>query len=87
MENVYDLLSENDLTTDLKILHNVCGMDTVKIILKNLSGLNFYVPGISHLDSLVIKYMKKYPERTIKQIAFELGVSEPYIKGLKKKTK
>ena len=87
MENVFDLLSENDLTADLKILYNVCGLETVKIMLKNLSGLNFYVPGISHLDTLVLKYMKKYPEKTFKQLAFELGVSEPYLKGLRKKLK
>ncbi len=87
MENVFDLLSENDLTADLKILYNVCGLETVKIMLKNLSGLNFYVPGISHLDTLVLKYMKKYPEKTIKQTAFDLGVSEPYLKSLRKKWK
>ncbi|MFH1050377.1 MAG: hypothetical protein V1779_05525 [bacterium] len=87
MENVYDLLSESDLTTDLQILSDVCGLETVKIILKNLAGLNFYVPGISHLDTLVMKYLRKYPEKTFKQIAFELGVSEPYLKSLKKKEK
>jgi len=85
MENVFDLLSESDLTPDLKILLNVCGIETVKTILKNLAGLSFYVPGISHLDTLVMKYISKYPEKTYKQIAFDLGVSEPYLKSLKKK--
>jgi len=87
MENVFDLLTESDLTPDLKILYNVCGLETVKKILQNLNGLNFYVPGISHLDTLVIKYMNNNPEKTIKQMALDLGVSEPYLKNLRKKLK
>ena len=62
-------------------------METVKTILKNISGLNIYIPGIAHLDTLVFKYIKKNPEKTIKQLARELGVSETYIKKIIKKYK
>ncbi|ROL61548.1 hypothetical protein D9V86_05190 [Bacteroidetes/Chlorobi group bacterium ChocPot_Mid] len=87
MENIFDLLTESDLTPDLKILLDVCGMETVKLILKNLNGLNIYVPGIAHLDTLVLKYIRKYSDKTTKQLAFELGVSETYLKKLEKKYK
>lgn len=87
MDNIFELLTENDLTPDLKILLDVCGMDTVKIILKKLNGLNLYIPGIAHLDTLVYKYIRKNPDKTTKQLAYELGVSETYLKKLQKKYK
>ncbi|MFC2132097.1 hypothetical protein ACFLSQ_11750 [Bacteroidota bacterium] len=85
MEKILNLITKSDLTPDLKMLNAVCGMDTVKLILKNLNGLNFYIPKLSHLDSLVIKYVRKYPKKKLKQIAREIGVSEPYLKNLVKK--
>jgi hypothetical protein len=84
MKNVFDLLAVTDLTPDLKMLNDVCGMETVKVLLQNFNGLGFYIPKISHLDSLVEKYMTHNPDKTLKQIASELGVSEPYLKNLLK---
>ena len=81
-KDVFDLISESDLTADLKLLSDVCGIETVKTLLRNLNGLSFYIPKISHLDTLVIKYYQLNKEKSYKIIAKELGVSEPYLKNL-----
>ena len=62
MENVFDLITENDMTPDLRLLNEVLGMEAVRTLLVKLNGINFYIPKISHLDSLVIKYIAKFPD-------------------------
>ena len=85
MQNLFDLLTESDLTTDLKMLMDVCGLEIVKKLLYNCNGTSFYIPKVSHLDSFVIKYLGEHKDKPIKKIAVELGVSEPFLKNLKKK--
>lgn len=82
MKDVFELITVSDLTPDLKLLNDVCGLETVKTLLRNLNGLSFYIPKISHLDTLVIKYYTQNNEKSYKLIAKELGVSEPYLKNL-----
>ena len=87
MEKVFDLLNEEDLTTDLKILNDVLGLDVVKELLSKLSGLSFYVPKITHMKTVVIRYVKENRDKPLKKVAFELGISEPHLKTLMKKYK
>ena len=84
MDEIYNLLSEEDLTPDLKMIADVCGTESVTKMIKNLSGLSFYIPKLSHFDSLVLKYAKSKPEKTMKQLATELNVSLPYIRKIMK---
>lgn len=87
MVEVYDLLKEDDLTTDLKILNDVLGIEIVKELLKKLSGLSFYVPKITHMETVVLRYAKEHKEKPIKKVAYDLGISEPHLKALIKKYK
>ncbi len=85
MNDIYDLLEEDDLTTDLQLLSDVCGIEIVKQIIKDLNGLNFYIPKITHLEPLVLRYAKLHRDKPLKVIAKELGISEPHLKNLLKK--
>jgi hypothetical protein len=85
MEDIFEMILESDLTPDLKLLNDVCGIETVKNLLRELSGINLYIPKLSHLNSVVRKYMKKHPEKSYKQIAKEIGVSETFLKNLLKR--
>jgi Mor family transcriptional regulator len=85
MKDVYELLTEEDLTSDLQLLQDICGIDTIKSLLRNFGGLSFYIPKITRLDSLVLKYIKTHSDRTYKQMAKELNVSEQYLKLLIKR--
>ena len=79
------IISKEDLTIDLKLVLDICGMETVIKMINNLGGLSIYIPKISHLDTLVKKYIKKNPEKTLKEIAKELKVSEPFLKNVTKR--
>lgn len=85
MEKALELMTSADLTPDLQLLADVLGMDTVKKILVNFSGINFYIPKISRLDSLVGKYMDINNTKSYNEIAKELNVSAQYLKNLVRK--
>lgn len=85
MKDVYELLTQEDLTSDLQLLQDICGIDTIKDLLRNFGGLSFYIPKITRLDSLVLKYIKGHSDKSIKQLAKELNVSEQYLKALIRK--
>ncbi len=80
MKNPYDLLDKEDLTPDLKMICDVCGLETVKAMLRHLSGLSFYIPKISRLDGFVKRFAKENESRTLKEIAKELNVTASYLK-------
>jgi hypothetical protein len=85
MKDVYELLTEEDLTSDLQLLQDICGIDTIRSLLRNFGGLSFYIPKITRLDSLVLKYVKAHSDETYKKIAKELNVSEQFLKLLIKR--
>jgi hypothetical protein len=83
-EDIFDLITEDDMTPDLKMLTGICGMNTMKEILRNFGGLNFYIPKLSRLDSLVLKYVKLNRKKENKQIARELNVTVQYLYNILK---
>jgi hypothetical protein len=85
MNNVFEQLTENDLTPDLQLLADTCGMQTVIKLLENFAGLNFYIPKISRLEPFVERYLKQNSQKSIKVLARELGVSEQYLKNMEKR--
>ena len=85
MKDIYDQLKEDDLTSDLQIVSDLCGMETVRLLMRNLKGISFYIPKITRLESFITRYIKENPDKTYKQIAFDLGVSEHYLRNIRKK--
>lgn len=82
MKDVFDCVEAEDLTPDLEMVANVCGIEFVRNLLRNLSGLSFYVPKLSRLESFIGKYMRNNKEKNLKQVAKELLVSEQFLKKL-----
>lgn len=83
--DIYKKIDESDLTPDLKLLAKVCGMDTTRQILKNFGGLTFYIPKLTRLDSFIYRYMQENHDRSLKELARELNVTEQYLKTLTKR--
>lgn len=79
---IYDLIKDDELTEDLALIRNACGMDTVRILLKNLNGLSFYIPKITRLDNFISRYLDENKSKNPKQLARELNVTEQHIKYL-----
>ncbi len=83
--DVYTQIHFDELTDDLQMMSNACGIETVQSLLRNFGGMSFYIPKLSRLDSFVWKYVKQNPEKTFKQIARELKVSEQFLKTVRNK--
>lgn len=80
MNNVFNQIKEEDLTPDLKMISDICGIDTVRILLQHFGGLTFYIPKLTRLDDFIKRYISMYRDKSKKTIAKELGVSEQFIR-------
>jgi hypothetical protein len=80
--NLYQSIQEEELTPDLQLLAQVCGMESIRIILKEFKGLNFYIPKITRIEKFVRRYLRENQSKPPKELARELGVSENYVKKL-----
>ncbi len=85
--DIFEQIEFEDLTEDLKMLAEACGLDTVRKMLKFFGGLNFYIPKISRLDKFILKYLSQNKEKSQKQIARELNVSEYFLRVLQKRNR
>ena len=85
MKDVFDFINEDELTDDLRLLADVCGIDSVRKILKSLAGFSFYVPRISRLEKFIERYVCENETRSTKELALELGVSDQFLKNKKKR--
>ena len=83
--DILDQLSEQDLTPDLKIVAAVCGMHTVREMLRQLQGMSFYIPRITNFSEFVDRYISDNRFKSAKVLSRELGVSEQYVRRCKKK--
>ena len=90
MENnvdIYDLLNEDDFTPDLKLLSSICGVENTRNIIRCLSGINFYIPKITKLDSFVINYLKNNRQKSVKELAQDLKISEQSVRNVQNRMK
>ncbi len=85
MKDIYDQLKESDLTEDLQMVAGLCGMETVRVLMRHFAGMNVYVPKLTRLEQFIRRYLENNSDKTYKQAAFELNVSEMYLRKLRKK--
>lgn len=79
MQDVYELIEKEDLTPDLKLIADVCGIIATQKLLKHLNGMSFYIPRLSRLKKFILRYAEINNNKTTKEIAKELRVTEKYI--------
>jgi hypothetical protein len=80
MADIYEGIEKEDLTEDLDMIADVCGIESVRKLMRNYPGLSFYIPKVARLDTFVVRYLKINKRRGFKQIAKDLGVSESYLR-------
>lgn len=85
MIDFYELINYEDLTPDIKLIADVCGIEPVRNILKNLNGLQFYIPKVTSFERFVFRYINENNHKSIKEIARELEVTEYYLKTVIKR--
>jgi len=80
--DIFNLVKENDLTPDLILMADICGLEAVRQMLRQFPGMGFYIPKLSRLDSFVNRYIKDNLHKPVKILAKDLNVSEQYLKKL-----
>ena len=85
MANVYEQIRREELTPDLQLLAEICGMDSLRKILESLNGLSFYIPKMTRFERFIIRYLSENPDEKMKETAKKLGVSEQYLNNLSKR--
>ena len=83
--DIYDQINREDLTDDLQLIESICGMDTVRILLREMGGIQIYVPKLTRLDNFINKYLKENSHKSYKSMARQLKVSEQFLKSFKDK--
>lgn len=81
-KDIYSKIEIEDLTEDLKLVAQACGIETVRTLLRFCAGLSIYVPKIARLDRFIVRYIRENSDKNFKLIASELGVTEQFIKKL-----
>ena len=80
MNKTFELVELDDLTPDLECLAETIGIEKMRLVLRHLQGMSFYIPRLARLDTFVERYWRNNRARkSRKQIARDLGVSESYL--------
>ncbi|ROL56277.1 hypothetical protein D9V84_08900 [Bacteroidetes/Chlorobi group bacterium Naka2016] len=82
MKDIFSKVEVEDLTDDLKLVANACGIETARNLLRHCAGMSIYIPKIARLDKFIERYIKENSTKNFKIIANELGVTEQFIKKL-----
>lgn len=85
--DIYNLINESDLNGDMKLISNVCGIESTRKLLRELGGIQIYIPKITRLEEFMWEYIKSNSAKSLKEIAGELKVSEQHIRNLRKRNK
>jgi hypothetical protein len=80
--DIFNLVNEDDLTPDLIIMADICGLESVRQMLRQFPGMGFYIPKLSRLDGFVNRYIKENTDKPVKILAKDLKVSEQYLKKI-----
>lgn len=84
MKDIFEKIEASDLTEDLELIANVVGIDVIRNFLRHFQGAYIYIPKVSRLERFVIRYTNENPDKTIKELAIEMGVSAQYLWKLRR---
>lgn len=86
--DLYQQLQNEDLSDDLKMLAEICGMDVVITLMKNYAGLQFYIPRISSFKNVYKRALLNESKLiSNKDLAAKYDVSEEYIRKIRNEIK
>jgi hypothetical protein len=81
-------LVEKDLREHFQIVSEVCGIETARLLIKELGGITVSIPMMTSLRSLFERYIKENVKYIpIKKIARELGMNERAVGKIIKRNK
>lgn len=85
-DDVYSMMNHQDLPEQFRIVSEVCGIETAKILIKGLGGISVSIPKLTSLRPLLERYIKEnIDDVPVKKIAMTLGMNERAIGNIVKK--
>lgn len=85
---IIQMLEEQDLPEHFQIVAETCGIETARLLNKELGGISVSIPMVTSLRSLLERYIKENAkEIPIKKIARELGMNERAVTNIIRKLK
>lgn len=76
-EDIIEMLEEQDLPEHFQIVAEVCGIETARLLIKELGGITVSIPMVNSLRSLIERYISESSKDIpIKKIARALGMNE-----------
>lgn len=88
-----DYVSFEDLSDDMKLVAQSCGLEVARALLCNCPGIQLYVPRPENMTEVMRRYVRsRIGERPptdaeIKAIAVELGRSPSYLRQIMSRTR
>lgn len=79
--NIYSSIRRDELSDDMGLLADLCGLDNIQKIMEAYHGLSFYVPQVTYHHKFIMRYLKEHRNQPIKKLAVYLGVSEVYVRN------
>lgn len=84
MKDIFEKIEREDLTEDLLLIADAMGIEVVRNLMRQLSGMYIYIPRISRLERFVRRYMEGNEHKPFKEIALDLNVSSQYLWKLRR---
>lgn len=85
-EDIIEMLEEQDLPEHFQIVAEVCGIETARLLIKELGGISLSIPMVNSLRTLIERYVSENAKDIpIKKIARELGMNERAIANILRK--
>ena len=82
-DDVINILEEKDLPEHFQIVAETCGIETARILIKELGGITVSIPMLTSLRPLLERYIRdNVNDIPIKKIAWELGMNERAVKNI-----
>jgi hypothetical protein len=77
-----DLITDKNLSPDMQLVADVCGIEVVRTLMAKLPGLRIYIPHPSRVTSIVRQYIHQRSRDGAGpvEIAAELGLSVRYVR-------
>jgi hypothetical protein len=87
MKDIFEQIEHADLTEDLTLIADAMGIEVVRNLMRQLSGMYIYIPRVSRLERFVRRYMEANSQKPFKEIALDLNVSSQYLWKLRRSDK
>lgn len=83
-DEIIQMLEVQDLPEHFQIVAETCGIETARILIKELGGISISIPKISSLRSLIMRYVMKNASISVKQLAKDLDMNERVVANILK---